>query len=93
MVSEAHHMHAAPVEIFCTSRIREDRQLRSMRLAIHFDEEAGMEAREIGVVRAKLWMFIRASSEVLWVFGDFQNTPRSADGQLLFGDDVLGDHS
>jgi hypothetical protein len=37
-------------------------------------------------------MFIRASSEVLWVFGDFQNTPRSADEQLLFGDDLLGHH-
>jgi hypothetical protein len=38
-------------------------------------------------------MFIRASSVVLWVFGDFQNTPRSADEQLRFGDDVLGDHT
>jgi len=38
-------------------------------------------------------MFIRVSSEVLWVFGDFQNTPRFADEQLFSWDDLLGDHS
>src|SRR5690349_24038460 len=55
---------------------------------------AAINPRLAGVVRANLWMFIRASSEVLWVFGDFQNTPRSADEQLLlFGDDLLGHHS
>jgi CSLREA domain-containing protein len=47
--------------------------------------------------RAKLWMFIRASSEVCWVFGAFQQNPRSADEQLsssdVAWDGVLGLHS
>jgi len=30
---------------------------------------------------------------VIWVFGDFQNTPENPDEQLLFGDDVPNHHS
>src|SRR5689334_6922 len=64
-------------------------------------QRAAMISRLTVVVRAKLWMFTCASG-VVWVFGDFQNTPQNASGQLCVEcaslsvstrNDVLGHHT